>query len=579
MSSAPAPAPLPSKHTGWLRHRYTAWIAGVLLIGITLCYSSYYLTLPGVNFSLKHEDDVQYYLKIADNFAAGYPFTFDRLNCTNGFHPLWVLVLLPLCLATSDPETLVRLAFITQYLLFLASAVLLYILLLQITGRQVIVSLAIALYYAIDNYFYKTIVNGLETPLFVLLLFGCALAYMRCLQVDRVSWKLALGTGLLTTLLILSRLEAGAIFAFGCGLLMLYLLYRRRLPLPRAAGWFAVAITPALIFAALSAAYTGSPIPVSGQAKRLYALGSQDFTLYSLVDFPMLYNWETHLPTLLARKVGASSWAAALNWPQNSYYVQAPGYILFGLLLAGTVYAIYLLLRWWRPKDEPRGLAVITTIALCALALVVFNKLIYRGGIIAYWYPVSFSVAQLLMLAYIAGRLRGRWLTPPVCVLALACAGFFLYEISSTHHTRATWLQQDTGYTNYLAAAEWLESNTPPDTVAASYNAGIIGFYSERRVINLDGLVNSHEYCRTVLAPRAAEPALARRRLLHYLHEHNVRYFADIQQPGDTAYWQQRLSAPEYPVNVTLRFESQPGALGFTGAVYELTWPAQPPPD
>ena len=44
------------------------------------------------------------------------------------------------------------------------------------------------------------------------------------------------------------------------------------------------------------------------------------------------------------------------------------------------------------------------------------------------------------------------------------------------------------------AAALWVRDNTPPGTVIASWDAGVIGFFSDRPVVNLDGVVNSFEW-------------------------------------------------------------------------------------
>src|SRR3990167_2397124 len=38
-------------------------------------------------------DDAFYYFKVAANIVSGYGITFDRLTPTNGFHPLWQLLL------------------------------------------------------------------------------------------------------------------------------------------------------------------------------------------------------------------------------------------------------------------------------------------------------------------------------------------------------------------------------------------------------------------------------------------------------------------------------------------------------
>jgi hypothetical protein len=44
------------------------------------------------------------------------------------------------------------------------------------------------------------------------------------------------------------------------------------------------------------------------------------------------------------------------------------------------------------------------------------------------------------------------------------------------------------------AAALWVRDNTPGGTVIASWDAGIIGYFSDRPVVNLDGVVNSFEW-------------------------------------------------------------------------------------
>ena len=41
-------------------------------------------------------DDVFYYFKVAQNVAEGYGFSFDGINLTNGFHPLWMAICIPI---------------------------------------------------------------------------------------------------------------------------------------------------------------------------------------------------------------------------------------------------------------------------------------------------------------------------------------------------------------------------------------------------------------------------------------------------------------------------------------------------
>ncbi len=49
------------------------------------------------NFSMRwfSRDDAFYYYKVAQNIAEGHGSTFDGINPTNGYHPLWLLICIP----------------------------------------------------------------------------------------------------------------------------------------------------------------------------------------------------------------------------------------------------------------------------------------------------------------------------------------------------------------------------------------------------------------------------------------------------------------------------------------------------
>jgi hypothetical protein len=68
----------------------------------------------------------------------------------------------------------------------------------------------------------------------------------------------------------------------------------------------------------------------------------------------------------------------------------------------------------------------------------------------------------------------------------------------------------------WLAAANWASNNLPADAVVGSTNSGVLGFYTKRTVINLDGVVN----------PKAYE-AIRERRLLLYVEEAGITHLID----------------------------------------------------
>ncbi|MEI6504048.1 MAG: hypothetical protein WCP21_23800, partial [Armatimonadota bacterium] len=66
-------------------------------------------------------DDGFYYLKIARNLAAGLGSTLDGETTTNGYHPLWMLILTGLAHLTRDREALLRAALLCCFGLNLAT--------------------------------------------------------------------------------------------------------------------------------------------------------------------------------------------------------------------------------------------------------------------------------------------------------------------------------------------------------------------------------------------------------------------------------------------------------------------------
>ena len=56
-------------------------------------------------------DDGMYYYRIAQNFCTSGKVTFDGITITNGFHPLWFLIILPIYFFNSNPWIALRIAF------------------------------------------------------------------------------------------------------------------------------------------------------------------------------------------------------------------------------------------------------------------------------------------------------------------------------------------------------------------------------------------------------------------------------------------------------------------------------------
>lgn len=67
-----------------------------ILLGLAAMAGSIYVSVTPANSLMNwyNSDDAFFYYKVAQNVLAGHGFTFDQINLSNGFHPLWMLVCL-----------------------------------------------------------------------------------------------------------------------------------------------------------------------------------------------------------------------------------------------------------------------------------------------------------------------------------------------------------------------------------------------------------------------------------------------------------------------------------------------------
>ncbi|HSL84808.1 MAG TPA: hypothetical protein VLF66_18685 [Thermoanaerobaculia bacterium] len=137
---------------------------------------------------------------------------------------------------------------------------------------------------------------------------------------------------------------------------------------------------------------------------------------------------------------------------------------------------------------------------LVLLLGLVVHALVVRGG--SYWYLAPshvFWCATLGLLAHRvtawlgAGRLRA--------LAGVAGPGFLVCAVALTGWQVASrWQTEPNFYALRARVGRWIGENLPPDAILASWNAGQLGYFADRPVVNLDGLANSAEYYRTVLS-------------------------------------------------------------------------------
>lgn len=184
----------------------------ILLAAALFSISGYAAFSDAYNFPNKWftRDDAYYYFKVAQNISEGKGSTFDGINLTNGYHPLWMLVCIPIfALARFDLILPLRILLLVMAALRAATAILLYRLLKSNLSPPLAV--LSALYWAFDlNLHWNMYQQGMETGLaaFCLLLFLFVLQrFERDPGPASVKWTRPAALGFLATLLAFSRLD------------------------------------------------------------------------------------------------------------------------------------------------------------------------------------------------------------------------------------------------------------------------------------------------------------------------------------------------------------------------------------
>ncbi len=164
------------------------------------------------NLSLRWftRDDAYYYFKVAQNISEGHGSTFDGINLTNGYHPLWMLVCVPVfALARFDLVLPLRVLLMVMGALSAGTAILLY----RLVGKIFTPAIgAVAAFYWVfsSDLLRRVYQQGVETGIAI---FTMTLLIYKLFEFER-SWR-SKGTsnkqlamlGLIAALAIFSRLD------------------------------------------------------------------------------------------------------------------------------------------------------------------------------------------------------------------------------------------------------------------------------------------------------------------------------------------------------------------------------------
>lgn len=155
-------------------------------------------------------DDAYYYFKVAQNITEGFGSSFDGINLTNGYHPLWMLICIPIfALARFDIILPLRVLLIVIALMQITTSILLYRLIKKYLSNMV--AILAASFWSFNFYIYGTVYQmGLETPiaaLSIVYLIYTLSQFEETWRTQKINLQQIAWLGFLSALVMFSRLD------------------------------------------------------------------------------------------------------------------------------------------------------------------------------------------------------------------------------------------------------------------------------------------------------------------------------------------------------------------------------------
>ena len=490
-----------------------SYICGALFVYALLLSST--LALVGAPVLI---DDGFYYLQIARNLASGLGSTFDGLNQTNGYHPLWVLALIPVFwVLPESPESALHVSLALQVLLNSATTVFLFRMARLALGHVAAATVAL-LWVLIST---RLSVAGLELSLSALSIVSASWCYVRWfrLNLSPPVYRHYLWMGLLVSISFLARLD-NVFLVLIIGSILGIDELRRGLTKSGCVRLLSFAL-PVLLFCGgylvLNVWHFGGIMPVSGAVKEAWSR--------QLLLLDPLYATPNSWGFLAAKTVN-------FFWPLHRL-----SYPLAWFVLLGCFGSLILWLVSRIPKADASSPQISVRFFLriwgflfaAGILQYSYYACVFHGGATysCEWYYVMQPISGALIVGFfVEGSLRwikmqrpvqwlqsppNGWATTLAILLISFIAGLGIKQVvEESRSIRNQGLIQGAGIA-------WIRENTEPGAIIGSWNAGALGYFSGRQVVNLDGLVNSREF---YLAQRED--------LCRYWDRIGVDYIADV---------------------------------------------------
>ncbi len=445
------------------------WFGVVLVVGLLL--RGLVLTLPLDRLlAIVVADDYFYYLSTAWNIAAGHGSSVDYgVTVHNGYHPLFMVSLWVAAAAGLGKIALMYWGFMILTAATLTAMLLAYRVGAQLGDRRLALCTPIAI--ALSSFYLRISFWGFETALVLALTLATILSCLR----SRSAWEIGLWLGLTT----LARIDAG-ILAIPVAL---FLAQRGRMrAVPVAAAVSLVLVLPWIVW---SWSNFGSPVPLTAGIKS----GGFDLMLIG----PGAVNFARHL---LLQTFGLST---PFSWLVS---------FVLGLVMLVPV------------ARKARGVGWL--IGFVVLAIILYSAFSTPHLVKQNQRYLTSAIVVTMILFFVRGFRASAFVPLGLAVILIGA------EAGTYHKMLNNSLEPNFIALGRSRVPAVLDRIAGEDDLVGCFDSGSIGYFAERPVVNLDGLVNAE-----VVAMLAAEGAGSpQERYARYLRDKGITILV-----GGSFYW------------------------------------------
>jgi hypothetical protein len=407
-------------------------------------------------------DDAFIYFSISRSIALGNGITYNGVDPTNGFQPLWAFTLVPVFLITKYPNLAVNLVSTIASIIDTLTIFLIYKIAQKKFNENI--GLLSATFWGLNPLIIFQTLDGGDVSIYVLFILSTIFYYISLN--GKLKYKNSIILGILLGLTILARMDG--IFLAMAVILHIVWSNKKNINIGIKKSITTLILTSLVLSPWFIWSYFTFGTIVQSSAVAKYYMNHGIFPYFDLKEPKNLSETIKMITENIIRTIGSIT--------------HQLGIVDFNLNFITIIISLFLLVTLLFSLKAVKKMNVYV---LFSVLLTLFYDLYLWGINIRYLTPVIPLLIILVSYGFYNLVIKIKKSNN------LVAAIFVLFLLVLFNNGIIQW---ERGYSIWQLEiyddALWLKNNTAPNDIIASFGAGAYMFFSDRRVINLDGVIN-----------------------------------------------------------------------------------------